>query len=76
MRDETWMRDEIASPCVKICVVHPEHRICIGCNRTIDEISRWSRMSEDEREAVMDTLPERSTLLRKRRGGRSRTAKT
>jgi predicted Fe-S protein YdhL (DUF1289 family) len=45
MTGEIWKRDEIASPCVKTCVVHPEARICIGCLRTIDEITAWSRMT-------------------------------
>ena len=43
--DAIWKRAEIQSPCVKICVVHPEARLCIGCYRTIDEIAGWSRMA-------------------------------
>ena len=66
-----WTRNEVQSPCVRICVVHPEARICTGCYRTIDEISRWSRMTDDERQEVLDALPERAPLLRKRRGGRA-----
>jgi uncharacterized protein len=38
MSDEIWMRAEIESPCVKVCVIHPEARICAGCYRTIEEI--------------------------------------
>lgn len=66
-----WKRDEIESPCVRICVVHPEARICTGCHRTIDEISRWSRMTPEERRDIMAALPGRASLLRKRRGGRA-----
>lgn len=66
-----WTRDEIQSPCVRICVVHPEARICTGCYRTIDEIGRWSRMTNEERREVMDDLPNRAPMLRKRRGGRA-----
>ena len=66
-----WTRDEVESPCVRICVVHPEARICTGCHRTIDEISRWSRMTNSERQEVLDALPDRAPLLRKRRGGRA-----
>lgn len=68
--DEVWRRDEIASPCIKICVIHPEARICAGCLRTIDEISRWGRMSDEERTETMAALPSRAGLLRQRRGGR------
>lgn len=70
MKSEIWQRNEVESPCVKVCVVHPEARICVGCNRTIDEISGWSRLSAEARAAIMAELPGRSALLTKRRGGR------
>lgn len=68
--DEVWKREEVESPCVKLCVIHPEQRICVGCFRSIDEISAWSRMTPEARRAVMAELPERAPLLTKRRGGR------
>ena len=73
MSDETpvWRRDEIESPCVKICMIHPETRLCTGCARTIEEIGRWSRMSPDARRAVMAELPTREATPKRRRGGRS-----
>ena len=70
MKDDVWKRDEIASPCVKLCVVHPEERLCVGCLRTIDEISGWSKLTPGERAAVMAELPARAPRLAKRRGGR------
>lgn len=70
MKDDVWKRDEIASPCVKLCVVHPEARICVGCYRSIDEISGWSRMSQEDRTRVIAELPARAPQLAKRRGGR------
>jgi predicted Fe-S protein YdhL (DUF1289 family) len=72
MSDESvWSRDEVESPCVRVCVVHPEARICTGCLRSIDEITRWSRLSTDERRAIIAALPDRADLLKKRRGGRA-----
>ena len=71
MSDTVWKRDEIESPCIKVCVVHPEARICTGCLRSIDEITRWSKMSAEERRAIMDALPARAGELKKRRGGRA-----
>lgn len=68
---KTWRRNEVDSPCIRVCVVHPEARICTGCNRTVDEIARWSKMSEQERHEIMAELPERTALLKKRRGGRA-----
>ena len=58
------------SPCIKLCVLHPTERICLGCYRTVEEIARWSRMSDAEREAVMAELPGRKPV-EKRRGGRA-----
>ncbi|KAF0171484.1 MAG: hypothetical protein FD162_3016 [Rhodobacteraceae bacterium] len=68
--DEVWKREEVESPCVKLCVVHPEERICVGCFRSIDEISSWSRLTPAERTAIMAELPARAPRLAKRRGGR------
>ena len=68
--DEVWKRAEIESPCVKLCVVHPEARICVGCYRSIDEISGWSRLTPEQRRAIMAELPARASTLTKRRGGR------
>lgn len=68
---KVWSRNEVESPCVRICVVHPEARICTGCMRSIDEITRWSKMTPEERHEIMEDLPNRTPLLRKRRGGRA-----
>lgn len=71
MMDEVWKRNEIESPCVKLCVIHPEERLCMGCFRSIDEISSWSRMTPAERSTIMADLPARAPRLAgKRRGGR------
>ncbi|MEO1676680.1 MAG: DUF1289 domain-containing protein [Pseudomonadota bacterium] len=69
-KDDVWRRDEIESPCIKICQIHPGERICVGCFRTINEIGMWSVMSADERRAVMDDLPNRAPRVKRRRGGR------
>ncbi|KIN60579.1 DUF1289 domain containing protein [Sulfitobacter noctilucae] len=71
MSDDVWKRAEVESPCIKICVVHPEARLCTGCLRSIDEIGRWSRMDPAERREIMDELPGRAGQLTKRRGGRA-----
>lgn len=70
MSDDIWTRNEVQSPCVKVCVVHPEERLCVGCLRSIEEIAHWSRMSVEERRAVLADLPARAPRLAKRRGGR------
>jgi predicted Fe-S protein YdhL (DUF1289 family) len=72
MSDAVWRRAEIESPCVKLCVVDPKTRLCLGCHRTIDEIATWSSMSPEARRAIMEALPARAEANRPvRRGGRA-----
>ena len=68
--EEVWRREEIASPCVKVCVIHPEAKICTGCLRTIDEIMAWGKMDNETRADIMAHLPDREDALKQRRGGR------
>jgi predicted Fe-S protein YdhL (DUF1289 family) len=70
VKDDIWKRDEVQSPCVKLCVVHPEERLCVGCYRTIEEISAWSRLTHEDRATIMADLPARAPRLARRRGGR------
>ena len=71
MTDDVWRRDEIESPCIKICMIHPETGLCTGCHRTRAEIAGWTRMSPEERREVMSDLPARAAAKRPRRGGRA-----
>ncbi|WP_372821421.1 DUF1289 domain-containing protein [Pseudomonas parafulva] len=49
----------VASPCVNVCALD-EQDICIGCQRTVQEITRWARMDNDERRAVLKLCHERA----------------
>jgi len=49
----------IESPCVNICTLDARSGLCLGCGRTIDEISRWGVMTADERARIMGELPSR-----------------
>ncbi len=69
--DDIWARNEVQSPCVKICVIHPASRLCTGCLRSIDEIGSWSRLSHEQRTQIISELPARAGKITKRRGGRA-----
>ena len=49
----------IETPCIKVCTLDARNGICLGCGRTIEEISRWANMSASERVRVMSDLPAR-----------------
>ncbi|OIP81984.1 MAG: DUF1289 domain-containing protein [Rhodobacterales bacterium CG2_30_65_12] len=63
-------RQPALTPCLQICVIHEDSGLCTGCYRTRAEIAGWAGMNNDERRALMDTLPSRAKLLMQRRGGR------
>jgi hypothetical protein len=49
----------LETPCVNICLLDADLGLCVGCGRTIEEISRWATMSDRERRAIMEALPAR-----------------
>ncbi|SEO95705.1 DUF1289 domain-containing protein [Aquisalimonas asiatica] len=44
------------SPCVGLCQMDGQRRYCMGCGRTLNEIATWSRMSVDEKRAVLERV--------------------
>jgi len=49
----------VRSPCVNVCALD-DNDLCIGCQRTADEITRWGRMTNDERRQVIALAVERA----------------
>jgi predicted Fe-S protein YdhL (DUF1289 family) len=54
---------EIATPCLKICVLDPAGGLCRGCGRSGDEIAAWRDMPQSERLRIMALLPARLAAL-------------
>jgi predicted Fe-S protein YdhL (DUF1289 family) len=67
MMDEVWKREEVESPCVKLCIIHTESGLCMGCYRSGLEISKWSIMTAAERQHIMQELPSRADRVRGKR---------
>ncbi|TVO67857.1 DUF1289 domain-containing protein [Denitromonas ohlonensis] len=53
----------VASPCIDICKMDPRTGLCEGCTRTIDEITAWSRIGDDEKRAILARVAEREAAL-------------
>lgn len=53
----------IPSPCINVCRMSAVTGLCEGCQRTLDEISRWSRSADTERAAVLAVIERRRELL-------------
>ena len=52
--------DKVRSPCVSICALD-DNDMCVGCHRSGDEITRWSQMSNEERQEVLRKVAERES---------------
>ncbi len=55
--------NRISSPCIRVCTLDPEAGLCIGCGRTSEEITRWYRLTEEQRLSIMAVLEERLRRL-------------
>jgi predicted Fe-S protein YdhL (DUF1289 family) len=49
----------VKSPCIKLCKLDPSTKMCIGCKRYEGEIKLWLSMSNEDRQATIDLLPQR-----------------
>ena len=47
------------SPCVQVCQMDPQRGVCLGCGRSLDQIARWSQMSDADRDRILAALPAR-----------------
>ncbi|HAK52876.1 MAG TPA: DUF1289 domain-containing protein [Gammaproteobacteria bacterium] len=52
------MITNVASPCIRICTLNKDD-LCIGCLRTLDEISRWSSANSEQRLHILESIAER-----------------
>ena len=62
------MNDEpepIASPCVRNCCLD-ENDVCLGCFRTIEEITQWTSLSIEEQKIVIANCDARKIALKNR----------
>lgn len=45
----------VPSPCIDVCRLDA-HGLCVGCRRTLSEISEWPRASEARRREILREL--------------------
>jgi predicted Fe-S protein YdhL (DUF1289 family) len=49
----------VPSPCVSVCVMHPQTGLCEGCLRSLQEIGEWSRMADEAKRQVWQRIQNR-----------------
>jgi predicted Fe-S protein YdhL (DUF1289 family) len=52
----------IQTPCIHVCQLNRDN-ICVGCLRSLDEISAWPDADTDERVRILDNMTERSRKI-------------
>jgi predicted Fe-S protein YdhL (DUF1289 family) len=57
--ENPFLKIDTLSPCIKLCKVDSNEHYCIGCNRSLSEISNWWKYSEDEKRKVLEELKTR-----------------
>ncbi len=55
-------QNEIISPCIKLCKIDKQTSLCEGCLRTIEEITIWSKASQDQKAAIWIRIDERRSV--------------
>ena len=55
----------VVSPCTNICQLNAEN-ICIGCYRSIDEITGWNVLSNEKKMSILEQIDIRKIKLSKK----------
>lgn len=50
---------DVPSPCIGVCRMNVRSGLCEGCQRSIDEIARWSTADNEYKRAVWTEIERR-----------------
>jgi uncharacterized protein len=50
---------ELTSPCNQTCAIDPATGLCMGCKRSMAEISGWPTFTENEKRKVLNVIREK-----------------
>jgi predicted Fe-S protein YdhL (DUF1289 family) len=56
-------KQNISSPCIKLCEVDNETQLCKGCFRNIDEITTFPFLNDESKIKLNETLAKRRKHL-------------
>jgi len=62
MSNEASLKQLVSSPCIDICELNHDN-ICIGCYRSIDEITVWRSVSHSEQILILNEARKRKALI-------------
>lgn len=50
---------KVESPCISIC--RYENEICVGCGRTVEEVTEWYNYTDKQKQKIIDRLEKETT---------------
>ena len=50
---------EVLTPCTQICTMDADSGLCMGCNRTEEEITTWMSLTPEQRIEIVKQLESR-----------------
>lgn len=53
----------VKSPCIKVCKINSETQYCLGCFRTLREISLWKNLTDDEKQYIIEVCKQRENII-------------
>lgn len=59
MSEDNIPQKDVASPCVGVCILDTND-VCEGCFRSVNEITRWAGMDNDEKKRVISRTWQRA----------------
>ena len=62
----------LSSPCIGVCTINPDNQTCLGCFRTLAEISNWPTLDNAGRHELLEALRVRRAVAGKDRRRRTR----
>lgn len=50
------LMDALSSPCIKQCKLDEYKTYCVSCGRSLEEITNWSKISDEQKLLVLKRL--------------------
>jgi predicted Fe-S protein YdhL (DUF1289 family) len=47
------------SPCINVCRIDPRSGLCVGCRRSLREITDWPAYTAEQKATLLARLPDR-----------------
>jgi len=46
----------IKSPCISFCKMNLQDNLCVGCGRSINQITNWTHYTEKEKDKIIENV--------------------